>query len=516
VFARTVAETDPDRVAFVMAASGERLTFGEFEAAANRLAHLFRDQGLAEGDHAAFLMTNSPGVLVAYGAAERTGLQYTPVDFHLTADEAAYIVNDCAARVVIVNADVAAVAAALPARCPKVERWLIDTTAEVPAGFERLADAVAGHPSDPVPDERLGIAMMYSSGTTGRPKGIMRPLPGIDAALPLPVYAMVGEVVYRMREGLTLLQPGPLYHAGPQSSTSIAFRLGGTTVVMDRFDARRYLELVGEYGVTHSVVVPTMMSRLLALPSDVRRSASLGSFEALVHGAAPCPANVKRGMIDWLGPIVYEYYGATEANGGTTVDSHEWLARPGTVGRPYMGEIVIRGEDGAELPVGTPGQVWFRGNTNFVYWADEEKTASNRDPDGSTSTTGDIGYVDEDGYLYLTDRTAFTIISGGVNVYPQEIETVLHEHPEVADVAVLAAPNADLGEEVKAVVSLRPGPAGEPVDVEAAEQRLIDYCRGRLSRIKVPRSVDFVAEVPRLATGKLNKRLLHDRYWKKV
>ena len=516
MFARTVAETDPDRLAFVMARTGERMTFGEFEAAANRLAHLFRAQGLREGDHAAFLMSNSLTVLVAYGAAERTGLQYTPVDFHLTAEEAAYIVNDSAARVVIVNSDVAAVAATLPARCPKVERWLIDTAAELPPGYERYADAVAGYPSGPVPDERLGIAMMYSSGTTGRPKGIMRPLPGIDAAQPLPVYAMVGKVVYRMREGQTLLQPGPLYHAGPQSSTSITLRLGGTTVVMDRFDARRFLELIGEYGVTHSVVVPTMMSRLLALPSDIRAGARLTSLEAIVHGAAPCPMTVKREMIDWIGPIVYEYYGATEANGGTTVDSHEWLAHPGTVGKPYMGEIVIRDDEGDELPVGTPGQVWFRGNTNFVYWADEEKTASNRDPDGSTSTTGDIGYVDGEGYLYLTDRTAFTIISGGVNVYPQEIESVLHEHPEVADVAVLAAPNEDLGEEVKAVVSLRPGSVGAPFDEKAAEQRLIDYCRGRLSRIKVPRSVDFVAEVPRLATGKLNKRLLHDRYWKKA
>jgi long-chain acyl-CoA synthetase len=512
MFARTVAETDPDRLAFVMAATGESMTFGEFEAAANRLAHLFRDQGLREGDHAAFLMTNSLTVLVAYGAAERTGLQYTPVDFHLTVDEAAYIVNDCAARVVVVNAAVSSVAAQLPARCPKVERWLIDTSGELPEGFERYADAVSAYPADPVPDERLGIAMMYSSGTTGRPKGIMRPLPGIDAAQPLPVYAMVGKVVYRMREGLTLLQPGPLYHAGPQSSTSITMRLGGTTVVMDRFDASAFLELIGEHGVTHSVVVPTMMSRLLALPTQVRAGARLGSLEAIVHGAAPCPVNVKQQMIDWIGPIVYEYYGATEANGGTTVDSHEWLRRPGTVGKPYMGEIVIRDEDGAELPVGTPGQVWFRGNTNFVYWADEEKTAENRDADGSTSTTGDIGYVDGDGYLFLTDRTAFTIISGGVNVYPQEIEAVLHEHPDVVDVAVLAAPNDDLGEEVKAVVSLRPGVA----DDGETGQRLIDYCRGRLSRIKVPRSVDFVAEVPRLATGKLNKRLLHDQYWKKV
>ncbi len=509
MYAGDTAKTDPDRVAFIMAGTGERMTFGELEAATNRLAQLFRAQGLREGDHVAFLMTNSLSVLVAYGAAERTGLQYTPVDFHLTVDEAAYIVGDCAARVVIANSGVSAVAAALPARCPKVERWLIDTGSEVPAGYQRYADAVAGYPDDPVPDERLGIAMMYSSGTTGFPKGVMRPLPGLEPSRPLPIYAMVAAVVYKMREGLTLLQPGPLYHAGPQSSTALSLRLGGTSVIMDRFDSRRFLDLVDEHRVTHTVLVPTMMSRLLALPEEDRAGSDLSSLEAVVHGAAPCPRIVKEQMISWVGPIVNEYYGATEANGGTVVGSHEWLARPGTVGRPYVGELVIRDEDGAELPVGEPGQVWFRGATNFVYWADEEKTAAGRDADGTMSTTGDIGYVDADGYLFLTDRAAFTIISGGVNVYPQQVELVLHEHPEVSDVAVLAAPSDDLGEEVKAVVALRPGIAADA----ATELRLIEHCRGRLSRIKVPRSVDFVDEVPRSATGKLNKRLLHDRYW---
>ena len=508
MYAGQIAQTDPDRVAFIMAATGEQCSFGEFEAASNRLAQLFREHGLREGDHVAFLMDNSLSVLVAYGAAERTGLQYTPIDFHLTVDEAAYIINDCTARIVITNAGLAAVAEQLPARCPGVERWLIDTEAQLPTGYERFTDAVAKYPSDPVPDQRLGIAMMYSSGTTGFPKGIMRPLPGLDPMQPLPIYATVAAVVYKMRKGLTLLQAGPLYHAGPQSSTALALRVGGTSVIMDRFEARRFLELIDEHRVTHTVVVPTMMSRLLALPDDVRAAADLSSLEAVVHGAAPCPRPVKEQMITWLGPIIYEYYGATEANGGTIVDSHEWLARPGTVGRPYIGELVIRDEDGQELPFGQPGQVWFTGATNFVYWADEDKTASGRTADQSMSTTGDIGYVDGDGYLFLTDRVAFTIICGGVNIYPQQIEAVLHEHSDVADVAVLGIPNDDLGEEVKAVIQLRPG-----VGEDAAEQRLIEHCRRRLSRIKVPRTIDFVAEVPRLATGKLNKRLLQQRYW---
>jgi len=504
------ARRHPERVAFIMANSGARLTYGEFDAAANRLAQLFRAQGLKSGDHVAFLMSNSLAALIAQGAAERTGVYYTPIDFHLTAEEASYIVNDCTARVVIAHADTAEVAGQLPACCPNVERWLFDTEAEPPDGFEVYAQAVADYPPTPVADEELGAAMLYSAGTTGRPKGIERPLPGLKPDLPLPIYARIAKAVYQMRPNPMLLQPGPLYHAGPQSSTAVAVRMDGTSVIMDRFDAKRFLELVDQYQVTHTVVVPTMMSRLLALPDDVRASFSLASLEAVVHGAAPCPRTVKKAMIDWLGPIVFEYYGATEANGGTSVTSQEWLERPGTVGKPYLGELVIRGDDGAELPTGTPGQVWFRGATNFVYFRDETKTAGGREADGSMSTTGDIGYVDTDGYLYLTDRTAFTIISGGVNVYPQEIENVLSDHPDVADVAVIPVPNADLGEEVKAIIALRPA---VPANGDT-EERLIAYCKGRLSKIKVPRSIDFVAEVPRTATGKLNKRLLRDQYRK--
>lgn len=506
------ARRDPGRLAFVMAKTGQRMTFGEFDAEANRLAHLLRAHGLRSGDHIALLMDNCLTLLVAYGAAERAGLYYTPVDFHLTLEEAAHIVNDCAARLVITNQNMICVAAQLPSCCPTVERWLMDTDAELPESYERYADAVADYPDSPIRDEDLGVAMLYSAGTTGRPAGIQRPLPGLDPKLPLPIYGRVAEAAYKMSvdDPPILLQPGPLYHAGPQSSTALTVRMGGTTVIMDRFDASRFLELIGEYRVTHSVLVPTMMSRLLSLPQEVKAAATLGSLRVVVHGAAPCPRSVKQDMINWLGPIVFEYYGATEANGGTTVTSQEWLERPGTVGRPYIGELVIRGDDGSELPTGTTGEVWFRGATNFVYFGNDAKTSSGRESDGSMSTTGDIGYVDDDGYLYLTDRKAFTIISGGVNVYPQEVENVLCDHPDVADVAVIPVPNNDLGEEVKAILALRPG-----VDAGSdTEARLITYCKGRLSKIKVPRSIDFVAEVPRTAAGKLNKRALHDQYWK--
>lgn len=501
---------NPERVAFIMASSGARLTYGEFDAAANRLAHLFRAQGLQSGDHVAFLIKNSFASVIAQSAAERTGLYYTPIDFHLTPEEASYIVNDCTARVVIAHEGTADVAQRLPASCPKVERWLLDTDAAPPEGFEVYARAVADYPTRPVVDGDLGVAMLYSAGTTGRPKGIKRPLPGLKPELPLPIYGRVAKSVYQMRANPTLLQPGPLYHAGPQSSTSVAVRMGGTTVLMERFDTKRFLELVDQYKVTHTVVVPTMMSRLLALPDDVRTSFSLKSLEAVVHGAAPCPRTVKQAMIDWLGPVVFEYYGATEANGGTVVSSQEWLDHPGTVGKPYIGELVIRGENGDELPSGTIGEVWFRGNTNFVYFNDPDKTSAGRVADGSMSTTGDIGYVDDEGYLYLTDRKSFTIISGGVNIYPQEIENVLCDHPDVADVAVIPVPNADFGEEVKAIVALRPGVPGNG----ETEKLLIEYCGGRLSKIKLPRSIDFVAEVPRSAAGKINKRLLRDQYWK--
>jgi acyl-CoA synthetase (AMP-forming)/AMP-acid ligase II len=308
---------------------------------------------------------------------------------------------------------------------------------------------------------------------------------------------------------MTYLNPAPLYHSAPQASVSAALRLGATTVVMERFDPELWLALVERYRVTNCQMVPVMFSRLLRLPEDVRARYDTSSLECIVHAAAPCPVHVKQGMIDWLGPVVTEYYGATEANGFTFCTSADWLAHPGTVGRPILGELLILDPEGSPCPPGTDGTVWFRGATAFQYFGDPGKTAESRSADGAASTVGDVGHVDADGFLYLTDRKSYMIISGGVNIYPQETENVLSAHPAVQDVAVIGVPNEDLGEEVKAVVQL--------VDPEAAgpglAQELIDYCRARLAHFKCPRTVDFAAELPRSETGKLYKRILRDAYW---
>jgi long-chain acyl-CoA synthetase len=511
VYAAVHARTFPDQPLFIMGDSGLTLTYEEYEHRSNRLAHLFRELGLQRADHVAFLMENNLRLLEAQGAAERTGLYYTCINSYLSVEEAAYIVNDSTSKVFISSAAKRAVAAELPALCPAVERWLIvdvPVGENLPEGFERYEDAVGALPSDPVEDEQLGAAMLYSSGTTGQPKGILRPLPDIHPASPLPIMEFA-KVLYHFREGMTYLSPAPLYHSAPQASVSCAVRLGGTAVIMERFDAARFLELVDAHGVTHSQMVPTMFSRLIRLPAEVRERADLSSLEAIVHAAAPCPIPVKEQMIEWFGPIIIEYYGATEANGFTLCDSEEWLAHRGTVGRPVLGELHILDDDGAECPVGTPGTVWFTGATNFEYFNAPEKTQDSRDSSGTGSTVGDVGYVDADGYLYLTDRKTYMIISGGVNIYPQETENLLIIHPKVFDAAVIGVPNEDLGEEVKAIVQLMPDVDPSP----EVERELISFCADHLASFKCPRSVDFEDELPRLPTGKLYKRLLRDRYW---
>ncbi|MTD13026.1 AMP-binding protein [Nakamurella sp. YIM 132087] len=504
------ARTTPDRPAIIMAGSGETLSFAELDRRANRLAHLFRDMGLRRKDHVAFLVENHIELLVAMSAAERTGLYYTPINAFLSAAEAAYIVNDSGALLVLSSRAKREVAADLPALCPAVRRWIMLDVDAPTDGFEPYAAAVAPFPDTPVPDERLGTPMFYSSGTTGVPKAIVRGLPDRDPGEMLDIEAF-GRQVFHLREGgMVFLSPAPLYHSGPQSSVAIALRLGGTSVVMEKFDAETYLALVQQFGVTHSMVVPTMFSRLLKLPAVIRERYDLSTLEAVVHGAAPCPMPVKQAMLEWWGPVIYEYYGATEANGITGCGPEEWLAHPGTVGRPILGEAVILDDDGRPCPPGVPGTIWFRGgNSNFEYLNDPEKTAAARHPSGTMTMVGDIGYLDEDGYLYLTDRHAFVIISGGVNIYPQEVENLLVSHPWVMDAAVIGVPDDDKGEAVKGVVQLVDGIEAGP----ATEKALIDHCRSALARFKCPRSIDFVDELPRLPTGKLYKRKLRDTYW---
>jgi long-chain acyl-CoA synthetase len=350
--------------------------------------------------------------------------------------------------------------------------------------------------------------MLYSSGTTGRPKGILRPLAEQPPSQQLPLFDFL-QKLWQYREGMIYLSPAPLYHSAPQAAVNLTIRMGGTAIIMESFDPERYLELVEKWRVTHSQLVPTMFSRMLKLPEAVRSRYDLSSLEIAIHAAAPCPAAVKHDMIKWWGPIIHEYYGATEGLGFTACNSAESLAHPGTVGRVLLGELHILDENMKECPVGTSGTVWFKTATPFEYFNDPVRTREARSPDGTMSTVGDVGYVDKDGYLYLTDRATFMIISGGVNIYPQECENLLITHPKIADAAVFGVPNEDLGEEVKAVVQPMPGVEAGP----ALADELILFCSQSLSRQKVPRSIDFADQLPRLPTGKLYKRLLRDRYW---
>ncbi|HXL29007.1 MAG TPA: AMP-binding protein, partial [Bradyrhizobium sp.] len=392
--------------------------------------------------------------------------------------------------------------------CPKVELCIVMDGPSEGDRIVNLLEATSGLPRTPISDECVGTAMLYSSGTTGRPKGILRPLPEQPPTQQLPMFDFL-QKLWQYREGMIYLSPAPLYHAAPQAAVNLTIRNGGTVIIMESFDPERYLELVEKWGVTHSQLVPTMFSRMLKLPEAARNRYDLSSLEIAIHAAAPCPAMVKDDMIKWWGPLIQEYYGATEGLGFTACSSAEWLAHRGTVGKVLLGDLHILDENMQPCPVGTPGTVWFKTAARFEYFNDPNKTKEARSPDGSMSTVGDVGYVDADGFLYLTDRATFMIISGGVNIYPQECENLLITHPKIADAAVFGVPNADLGEEVKAVVQPMPGilPGPDLVD------ELMLFCSQSLSRQKVPRSIDFEAELPRLPTGKLYKRLLRDRYW---
>ena len=508
MYARQHALDKPDQAAIIMASSGETVSYGEYEARSNQVAHFLRAAGLQRGDHISVLMENNARMLEIEAGAERTGLYFTLINSYLAPGEVAYIVTNSRSRLLFSSAAKREAAAAAAAQCPQLERLLMTGLPAPPPGWESYDDTVARFPREPVRGESLGAAMLYSSGTTGQPKGILRDLPQTPPGEPLPVMDFV-RAMFGFRPGMTYLNPAPLYHSAPQASVAASLRLGATTVVMEHFDAEQWLALVERYRVTHCQMVPVMFSRLLRLPAGVRARYDTSSLECIVHAAAPCPVHVKQAMIDWLGPVITEYYSATEANGFTFCDTPQWLAHPGTVGRPILGELLILDDAGSQCPTGVDGTIWFRGATAFQYFDDPVKTAESRRDDGTTSTVGDVGHVDADGYLYLTDRKSYMIISGGVNIYPQEAENLLSAHPAVLDVAVIGVPNEDLGEEVKAVVQLADPAAASP---ELAAE-LIDYCRDRLTHFKCPRTVDFADELPRYPTGKLYKRLLRDKYW---
>jgi long-chain acyl-CoA synthetase len=491
-----------------MASTGEAVTYAELEARSNRLAHLLRNRGLRRLDHYAIFMENNSRYLEACGAGERAGLYFTCVNSYLTASELAYIVTNSQSRILITSRAKLEVAREALPQCPRLELCIVVDGASESERIVGLQEATAGLPKTPIADESIGTAMLYSSGTTGRPKGILRPLPEQPPEQQAALFDFL-QKLWHYREGMIYLSPAPLYHSAPQAAVNLTIRTGGTAIIMESFDPERFLELVERWGITHSQLVPTMFSRMLKLPEAARARYDLSSLEIAIHAAAPCPAQVKQDMIAWWGPIIHEYYGATEGLGFTACDSQQWLAHRGTVGKVLLGELHILDENMQPSPAGTPGTVWFKTATPFEYFNDPNKTREARSPDGSMSTVGDVGYVDGDGFLYLTDRATFMIISGGVNIYPQECENLLITHPKIADAAVFGVPNPDLGEEVKAVVQPMPGIAPGP---DLADE-LISFCSQSLSRQKVPRSIDFEAELPRLPTGKLYKRLLRDRYW---
>lgn len=497
----------PDRAAIIMASTGETVSYAEYEARCNQLAHLFRSNGLERGDHYAIFMENNVRYIETCGAGERSGLYYTPVNSFLKADELAYIVNNCEAKVLITSAAKAEVAREALSSCPRVELALI-VDAESDETFKNYQTMVAEFPSTPIDDESMGAGMLYSSGTTGRPKGILRPVEDVPPDT-LPPMTQFTIQMWQYREGMTYLSPAPLYHAAPQGAVGNTLRLGGTAVIMEKFDAENFLDLVKRYKITHSQLVPTMFSRLLKLPEETRSQADTSTLETVIHAGAPCPVPVKEQMIEWWGPIIHEYYGASEGLGFACCNSEEWLAHKGTVGKIVAGKLHILDDKGRPVANGTSGELWFEKETKFEYFNNTEKTQESLSSDGALATVGDVGYLDDDGFLFLTDRSTFMIISGGVNIYPQETENLLITHPKVYDAAVIGIPNPDFGEEVKAVIQPMPDvPANAELEAE-----LIEFCEQNLSKIKCPRSVDFTEELPRLPTGKLYKKQLRETYW---
>ena len=501
----TWAATTPDKPALVMAGSGRTLTYRELDDRSLRLARHLQDAGLAAGDVVALLSDNCPEAFEVYWACLRSGLYITAVNHHLSADEASYIIRDCGARALVVSAHQADLVAGLDVDVADRLAFL----GAVP-GYGDYEAALRAAGNEPLAEQPHGDDFLYSSGTTGRPKGVKVALPPLRVDEPGYTYVRIFGALYGFDEHTVYLSPAPVYHAAPLRFGGVVHALGGTLVMMERFDPEGALRAIQDFGVTHAQMVPTMFVRLLKLPDEVRAAYDLSTLRVLIHAAAPCPVEVKRRMIEWVGPILEEYFASTEANGATMIDSERWLAHPGSVGTALLGVLHICGEDGRELGPGEVGSIYFeRDSVPFSYHGDPAQTARAQHPDHPTWTTvGDLGHVDEEGYLYLSDRRAFLVISGGVNIYPQEVEDLFSLHPAVGDIAVLGVPDDEMGERVVAFVQPAPGSVAGP---ELAAE-LTAYARERIAHFKVPREIHFRDELPRTPTGKMVKGRLRDSY----
>ncbi|MDG1932220.1 MAG: acyl-CoA synthetase [Luminiphilus sp.] len=502
-FSVYAAET-PDRPAYIMANSGEVVTYAQLDRRSNQIAHLLRLSGVKRGDHIAMMMKNCVEFLQVAQAANRAGIIFTPISTHLKQDETAYIITNCKAKLFIASASLAEVAVEAAAASGGLKRCL-SVGGDI-AGFESLNEQLASLPETPIEDEFLGAPMLYSSGTTGQPKGVYWAPHAEDIQTDHPLSGSVGAF-FGFDIDTMYLSPAPLYHAAPLHYNLMVLGLGGTSVIMEHFDPEQSLALIEQYEVTHSQWVPIMFVRMLKLPEAARTRFDLSSMKCAIHAAAPCPIDVKEAMIQWWGPVIVEYYSGSEGNGFTIIDSANWLTHKGSVGQALIGEPRIMSETGEVLGPGEVGDVYFANSRPFEYFDEPEKTKDAFNAQG-WSTMGDVGYLDEEGFLYLTDRKNFTIITGGVNVYPAEIEGLLITHDKVADVAVFGAPHPEFGEEIVAVVQLLNGAEA----TEETRMALIDWMRERLSGVKVPRKLDFMEVLPRMDNGKLYKRHLQDAY----
>ncbi|MEM7329443.1 MAG: acyl-CoA synthetase [Pseudomonadota bacterium] len=505
---RKVLETTPSKLAVILGQSGQALSYLELEQRANQAAHLFRAAGITKGDRVAFALENCLDLFVFVWAAQRSGVYYVAISSRLKSDEIEYIVRDSGAKFLLVSDYLGndTIASLTPSISADVELYKLGESAP---GWRDWSAHLTAQPMTPIEDEGKGADMLYSSGTTGRPKGIFREIDHNRAAdAEDPSTRFVVET-FKVDDQAVYLCPAPLYHAAPLRWSMEVQKLGGTVVVMERFDPENALSLIQDYRVTHAQFVPTHFVRMLKLDESVRSRYDTTSLQMALHAAAPCPKQIKKAMIEWCGPILVEYYSGSENVGMTMITSQEWLAHEGSVGRAVRGEVKILAPSGKEVPFGEEGEIFFANGGTFKYHNDPQKTEEATNSKG-WSTLGDVGRLDEEGYLYLTDRKSFMIISGGVNIYPQEIENLLITHDKVYDVAVIGAPDPDFGEKVVAVVQ----PMNWDDDTQSLTEELIGFCKTSLSGVKVPRQIDFVESLPRADNGKLYKRQVRDRYWK--